>query len=112
MVHNSKNLYICSMDILERNINNLKKLCVKHNVSELYAFGSVLTNKFQDESDIDLLISFKKIDINEYSDNYFDLKFSLEELFDRKVDLLEEKAIKNPFLKLSIDKSKKLIYGS
>jgi predicted nucleotidyltransferase len=57
------------MDILERNINNLKKLCVKHNVSELYAFGSVLTNKFQDESDIDLLISFKKIDINDYLDN-------------------------------------------
>ncbi len=100
------------MDLLENNIDKLRKLCVRYNVSKLYVFGSVLTNDFHDKSDIDFLISFGKIDLEEYADNYFDMKFSLEELFNRKIDLLEEKAIKNPYLKLSIDKSKKLIYGS
>jgi predicted nucleotidyltransferase len=46
-----------------------------------------------------------------YADNYFDLKFSLEDLFSRPVDLLEEKAIRNPVLRRSIDRNKKLIYG-
>ena len=47
----------------------------------------------------------------EYTDNYFDLKFELEKIFNRKIDLLESKAIKNPFLKERIDKTKVLVYG-
>jgi len=47
----------------------------------------------------------------EYADNYFNLKFSLEDLFERNVDLLENKAIHNPFLKKSIDSKKVIVYG-
>jgi predicted nucleotidyltransferase len=47
----------------------------------------------------------------DYADNYFDLKFSLEDTFKRSVDLLEEKAIKNPYFKKALDKNKQLIYG-
>ena len=71
----------------------------------------ILTEKFTKESDIDLLVTFDDIDLQNYADNYFDLKFSLEDLFKRKIDLLEEKAIKNPFFKKSINNSKELIYG-
>lgn len=47
----------------------------------------------------------------DYADNYFDLKYSLQDLLDREVDLLEEKGIRNPILKKSIDNTKQLVYG-
>jgi len=99
------------MNIIEKNIDKLINLCKKYKVTKLYVFGSVITGKFTKESDIDLLVTFDDIDIHNYADNYFDLKFSLEDLFKRKIDLLEEKAIKNPFFKKSINNSKELIYG-
>lgn len=92
-------------------MTNLIKLCDKHKVSKLYVFGSVLRPEFREESDIDFLVDFKKIELEKYADNYFDFKFSLEDLFKRKIDLLEEKAIMNPYLKQSIDASKELVYG-
>ncbi|OQX97700.1 MAG: nucleotidyltransferase [Bacteroidetes bacterium 4572_117] len=99
------------MNIVEKNIDRLKRLCKKYKVAKLYVFGSVISNRFNKGSDIDFLVTFDKIDLEDYADNYFDLKFSLEDLFKRNIDLLEEKAIKNPFFKKSIDNSKELIYG-
>ena len=99
------------MNIVEKNIDRLKRLCEKYKVAKLYVFGSVISNRFNKESDIDFLVTFNKIDLEDYADNYFDLKFSLEDLFKRNIDLLEEKAIKNPFFKKTIDNSKELIYG-
>ncbi|GMT46315.1 MAG: nucleotidyltransferase [bacterium] len=99
------------MDLFERNIENLKKLCDQYRVLKLYVFGSAISNKFRKNSDIDFLVTFDAVELNDYADNYFDFKFSLEDLFNRKIDLLEEKSIRNPFLKQSIDTSKKLIYG-
>jgi predicted nucleotidyltransferase len=99
------------MNIVEKNIDRLKRLCEKYKVAKLYVFGSVISNRFTKESDIDFLVTFNKIDLEDYADNYFDLKFSLEDLFKRNIDLLEEKAITNPFFKKTIDNSKELIYG-
>ena len=99
------------MGIVERNMDKIKMLCEKHKVSKLFVFGSVLTEKFSKTSDIDLIVDFSEIDLYNYADNYFDLKKSLENLFMREVDLLEDQAIKNPYLRQSIDSSKKLIYG-
>ncbi len=73
--------------------------------------GSVLTNKFNKICDVELIVDFEDVDLYMYADNYFDFKIALEQLFHRKVDLLEEKAIKNPYLKQSIDTTKQLIYG-
>lgn len=53
------------------------KLCESHKVKTLYAFGSILTNKFNSESDIDLIVDFVNISLEDYADNYFDFKFSL-----------------------------------
>jgi predicted nucleotidyltransferase len=99
------------MNIVEGNIDKIRDLCAKHKVGRLFAFGSVLTNKFQSESDIDFVVDFTGVDLYDYADNYFDLKYSLENLFKRNVDLLEDKAINNPYLRQSIDSSKQLIYG-
>lgn len=99
------------MNLIEINIDKIRDLCSKHKVRRLFVFGSVLTDRFKKDSDIDLVVDFQDIDLYEYADNYFDLKESLENLFKRDVDLLEEKAIKNPYLKQSIDSSKQLVYG-
>jgi predicted nucleotidyltransferase len=74
-------------------------------------FGSALTENFKRSSDIDLLVDFSGVELYDYADNYFDLKSSLEKLFKRQVDLLEDKAVKNPYLRKSIDSTKILIYG-
>ncbi|MEX0596722.1 MAG: nucleotidyltransferase domain-containing protein [Candidatus Paceibacterota bacterium] len=99
------------MRIIEKNIDKIGALCNKHRVARLFVFGSILTDNFKKSSDIDLVVDFSDIDLYDYADNYFDLKYSLEKLLKRPVDLLEDKAIKNPFLRKSIDSSKQLIYG-
>jgi predicted nucleotidyltransferase len=99
------------MNIIERNIDRIKRLCNEYKVAKLHLFGSALTERFNDESDIDFIVTFKNVELIEYADNYFDFKFSLEDLLQKKIDLLEEKSIRNPFLKKSINSSKRLIYG-
>ncbi|MGB0879023.1 MAG: nucleotidyltransferase family protein [Polaribacter sp.] len=99
------------MNIIKKNSNKLNKLCKKYKVLKLYVFGSITKGNFTDKSDIDFLVSFKKMDLYNYADNYFDFVFSLEDLFKRNIDLLEEKALKNPYLIKSIDNSKELVYG-
>ena len=99
------------MNVIDQNIGIIRDLCSKHKVSRLFVFGSVLTKKFKKSSDIDLLVDFKDVDLYSYADNYFDLKDALEKIFKRNIDLLEDKAIKNPYLRQSIDSSKQLIYG-
>lgn len=76
-----------------------------------FASGFVLTNRFTEKSDIDLVVDFDKAKIEDYFSNYFDLKYSLEKLLNRDIDLLEEQAIRNPYLKENIDTTKTLIYG-
>ncbi len=100
------------MDLINQNISSIKALCEKHHVAQLFVFGSVLNKNFDKHSDIDFIVDFNRVSLNEYADNYFDLKQSLEKLLKREVDLLEDRAIKNPYLRRSIDASKKLIYGS
>jgi uncharacterized protein len=99
------------MNELTTYINDISKLCETHKVKSLYAFGSVLTEKFNKESDIDLIVDFSNISVEDYADNYFDFKFSLQDILKRPIDLLEDKAIKNPYLKESIYMHRKLIYS-
>ena len=100
------------MNILDQNIEKIKKHCDNHKVASLFAFGSVLKESvFNKDSDIDLIVDFANVGLIEYADNYFDMKYQLEKIFNRSVDLLEEKAIRNPYLRQEIDKEKKLIYG-
>ena len=82
-------------NLIEKNIQKIAALCKKHKVSQLFVFGSILTGRFNDGSDIDLI----------------DFKYSLEDLFGREVDLLEEQTIKNPYLKKNLDATKMLIYN-
>lgn len=99
------------MNPIESHIEEIRQLCTHHKVNQLYAFGSVLTNQFNEDSDIDLVVDFAPMDVAAYADNYFDLKFSLQKILNRSVDLLEEKAIRNPIFRQQLNRQKRLIYG-
>jgi predicted nucleotidyltransferase len=99
------------MGIVERNKEDLKRLCALYNVETMYLFGSALNSKFNKKSDIDLLVKFKFIELSAYFDNYMHFKERLENLFGREVDLVEEQTLRNPILINSINKTKALIYG-
>lgn len=102
--------YLCCMNIIERNIDQIIKLCERHKVRELYLFGSALTDKFNDESDIDFLVEFSIVDIQEYFNNYMDFKEKLEALLNRPIDLVENQAVRNPIFRRVLDRDKKLVY--
>ena len=99
------------MNLIETNIQRIIDLCKKHQVSKLFVFGSILTGRFNEDSDIDLVVDFNKIDLADYVSNYLDLKEALQSVLGREVDLLEDKAINNPVLRRNIDRNKQLIYG-
>lgn len=100
------------MNLLDKYSDSIKVLCSKYKVRELYAFGSVLGGDFNETSDNDLLVNFDKMDLANYTNNYFNFKFSLEDLFKRRVDLVEESALRNPYFKESISNSRQLVYGN
>ncbi len=98
--------------IILNKMEELNDLCLQYDIKSMYVFGSVCTEKFNEESDIDILISFKDISIEKYTDNYFELHHKLEELFGRKVDLMTEKSLSNPYLIESIEETKRLLYAA
>ncbi len=86
-------------------------LCKSHNIKNLYAFGSSITERFrEDSSDIDLLIELQDKDPIERGENLISIWDKFELFFQRKVDLLTNSSIKNPILKQNIDSTKVLIY--
>ena len=101
---------ICYMDLINKNLEAIIRLCDQHSVKELYLFGSILTHSFNDSSDVDVLVQFNEIDLNRYFDNYMDFKEGLEKVLSRSVDVTENQAIRNPIFRKIVDRDKKLIY--
>ncbi|MEP4533467.1 MAG: nucleotidyltransferase family protein [Cyclobacteriaceae bacterium] len=101
------------MQLLQNHIEEIQTLCVKHNVAQMYLFGSAAANQMKPDSDIDLLVTFlPSVDLLDYADNYFSLLDSLQDLFGRNVDLVSQKSLKNSVLIDQINNSKILLYES
>jgi hypothetical protein len=98
--------------LLEDKIDELKLLCEEHRVKILYAFGSVCTDYFKEGSDIDFLISFDNVPLDDYADNYFELYYKLRDLFNREIDLVTENSLSNPYFIKGIGQTKRLIYAA
>jgi len=97
-------------EILKR-ANDFSALCKNHKVKSLYAFGSSTNSNFNfEESDIDLLVEIDAKDPIERGEKLMSFWDMMESFFNRKVDLLTESSIRNPFLRKSIDSTKVLIY--
>ena len=97
-------------NIITNNIAKIKAVCNKQKIKSLFAFGSVCTDKFNDQSDVDLLVTFKPMDFGEYADNYFQTVDMFEKIFRRKVDLVTDKSLKNPYFIQSVNQTKTLLY--
>lgn len=97
--------------IVIKNLDEVSVLCDRLGVEKLYAFGSVLTDSFDnDTSDIDLLVELKDMPPFERGFALLDLWDGLESLFERKVDLLSAEQLKNPYFREAVESTKQLIY--
>lgn len=99
-------------NLITDNINQIRTLCKEHKVKELYAFGSATTDKFNEESDVDLLVEFGEVSIEKYADNYFDFIESLEKLFGRGVDLVTAKYLKNRIFIKRLNDTKQMLFAA
>lgn len=100
------------MELIELNMQQIIELCRKHRVKTLAVFGSILTDRFNDKSDVDILVNFDTTDHEkwDYVTNYFDFQEALEKIFGRKVDLIEEKGLKNKYFIQNVNSTKRMIY--
>ncbi|MCE1198451.1 MAG: nucleotidyltransferase domain-containing protein [Marinilabiliales bacterium] len=98
--------------VISDNLEQIGALCKAYHVKSLFAFGSVCTDRFNEKSDIDLLVSFNQMAFGDYADSYFELADQFEKLFNRPVDLVTDKSLSNPYFITSVNQTKTLLYGS
>jgi len=102
--------------LIKNKLKEIQDACKEHHVLSLYLIGSATKDEqdFTTESDVDFLYRFDKSSISEmdYADYYFGLLDTLQELLKRKVDLVPEEKLKNPYFMESINKNKLKIYES
>jgi uncharacterized protein len=92
-------------------LESIRRICPLFKVTELFLFGSVISDDFGSDSDIDFLVAFEPMDVLDYADNYFDFLEQLENITQRPVDLVIAKDLRNPVLIESINQTKALLYG-
>lgn len=95
---------------VDRYKNDIELLCRELSLTRLDLVGSAARSDFNENSDIDVLVTFSG-DSALFS-RYFELKERLEKLFEREVDVIEERAIKNPYFRMSIEKDRINLYGN
>ncbi len=96
--------------LFSEKLPQVKQILREHRVKRAHVFGSVCTDQFSADSDIDLLVSFKKIPFGEYAENFWSLEESLKNLFQREVDIVLEKNLRNPFFIKVMNQTKTPIY--
>lgn len=97
--------------ILSRNLPRITQILKQNHVKRAYAFGSVCTEQFGPNSDVDLLIAFEdNLDPVTYAENYFAIADAIEELLQRPVDLVTEPFLHNPYFIKAMNQTKTPIY--
>jgi predicted nucleotidyltransferase len=99
--------------ILEAHRERLVALCRKHRVRRLDVFGSAASGNFDERSsDIDLLVEFEDLSFGDRADAYLGFLTEVEALLQRPIDLVEVGAVRNPYLRDSIEASRQLVYAA
>lgn len=101
------------MQLIEMNMDKIVALCKKYKVAKLWVFGSILTPRFNDDSDVDFLVDFDEryIELLDYADNFFNFIHEIEAVVGRKVDMVVNKSIKNRFFRAEVDETRKLLWS-
>ncbi len=102
------------ISFIEENYESLKRLCKQYSVKRFEVFGSSLTCEGLDpeNSDLDFLVEFLPLQPGEHANAYFGLLEALQDLFNRHIDLVMPRAIKNPYFLESINKGREVIYAA
>ncbi len=99
--------------IIDQHRTELQDLCRRYQVKTLELFGSASEGAFDPlRSDLDFLVDFLPMPPGPHSQAYFGLLFALENLFSRKIDLVELPGVRNPYFMKSANKSRRLIYAA
>lgn len=99
--------------IIDARRSQLEALCRKYRVRKLEVFGSAADGTFDPaRSDIDFLVEFENLDPPKLADSYFGLLSEFEQLFQRKIDLVTPKAIRNPYFLRGVNESRRLLYAA
>jgi predicted nucleotidyltransferase len=89
----------------------IEDFCIRWKISEMALFGSVLSEEFRPESDIDVLVTFTP-DSEWGLFEFVDMIDELKSIFGRKVDLVEKDSLRNPFRREAILSSNEVIYAA
>lgn len=96
---------------VQQHIDVIRKICSDLRVKRLDIVGSAARDDFQPErSDIDVFVEFEGVD--RLFDRYFELKERLEQELGKQVDVIQDSAVKNPYVRNSLDRDRVPIYGS
>ena len=99
--------------VIEQHRAELARLCRRFKARRLAVFGSAVKGNFSsDRSDLDFLVTLDAAPPGEYAENYFGLAIGLEELFRRRVDLVTEQSIRNPYFREEVEETQELVYES
>ena len=94
------------VEVVETRKREIKTLGDRYKVERLMLFGSALRDDFDPEnSDLDFCVEFSNMSPEEHAAAYFGLLEDLQELFGRRVDLLEIETVRNPYLRRAIEGS-------
>lgn len=98
---------------IESKMCELEVLCERRGVERLALFGSALLDDFDlGRSDLDFSVEFSPMSPERHAEAYFGLLDDLEGLFGRRVDLVEIGAVRNPYLRRSIEGEQETVYGA
>jgi len=99
--------------LIEQHRSEIEALCRRFNVARLEVFGSAAVGTFDPaHSDVDFLVEFLPLDPGPLADAYFGLLAELEGIFQRKVDLVTRKAIRNPYFLQGVNETRRVFYAA
>lgn len=94
-------------------LDRLNELCRKYRIRKLELFGSAAQGRFDPEkSDLDFLVEYDRSEGVDILEQYFGFQESLEALFGRKVDIVQESLITNPYFREGVNRARKLLYAA
>lgn len=101
------------MKIIELNLHKIIEICKRFHVRKLWVFGSILTSRFNEDSDVDFCVDFDwdKIPLLDSANIFFGFQEALELLLERKIDLTDDSAVRNPYFREELNETRRLIYG-
>jgi len=97
--------------VIDQHRDSLTEQCLRFGVRRLEVFGSAARGDFDPaKSDFDFIVSFADRTPGTYADRYLDFADALERLLGRKVDLLTERSIRNPYFRREVEAVRQIIY--